>query len=65
MQRPALPLIHSECARCLASRVRCCAMRRRSPCRFLIPHPWESQNELAPSKLCDSSCAPSGSTLTG
>lgn len=49
-QSSAVPLIHSECARCLASRVHCCAMRRSNPCRFAIPHssPRDRQSQ------CDS-----------
>ncbi|MGH0120459.1 UNVERIFIED_CONTAM: hypothetical protein FKN15_066346 [Acipenser sinensis] len=76
-------LLSTECALCLASRVGCCAMRRKSPCQFPIPHRWsvmcanvtppsespakfglfaQPGHEPALSKLCDSSCAPSGCT---
>ncbi|MBN3275977.1 ZKSC2 protein, partial [Polyodon spathula] len=36
-QRSALLFIHSECAWCLAGRVRCCVMSGRNPCLFPDP----------------------------
>ncbi|MGH0159988.1 UNVERIFIED_CONTAM: hypothetical protein FKN15_061032 [Acipenser sinensis] len=47
-QRSALHFIHSECALCLASRVRCCAMRIKSPCWFPIPHPGSVRANVTP-----------------
>ncbi|MGH0140058.1 UNVERIFIED_CONTAM: hypothetical protein FKN15_071278 [Acipenser sinensis] len=51
-QRSALQVSAFELTGCLASRIRCRAMRRNSPSRLCLPNPWEHQSQCngAPSE---------------